>query len=84
MRLPFLQTVEPVPTNERLLGRRGACRRLSRQRLRQIGEHILDEDPIPRGGIADQHVRHRTDQPAVLQNRAARHECVQVGTTKFD
>ena len=53
------------------------------QCLGDIRQHIFDKDPVPRGGIADQHVRHGADKPPVLQNWRARHECVQKGTTKF-
>ena len=42
-----------------------------------LTEHILNKYPIPRGGIIDQHVRHRTDNLAVLNDRAARQECGQ-------
>ena len=53
------------------------------QRLRDVRQHIFDKDPVPRGGIVDQHVRDRADKAPVLQDRTARHECVQVGTTHF-
>ena len=46
-------------------------------------EHIFDEDSIPRGGIDDEDVCHRSDEFAVLDDGGARHECVQVGTTVF-
>ena len=53
------------------------------QRRGDVRQHILNKDPVPRGGIADQHVRDRTHKTSVLQDRAARHECGQVGTTNF-
>jgi len=31
-------------------------------------EHILNKNPVARGGIADQHVGHGTDQLAVLDD----------------
>ena len=34
-------------------------------------QHILDKYPIPRGGVTDQHVRHRAHEPAVLNDRRA-------------
>ena len=37
-------------------------------------QHILDKDPVPRRRIVHQHMAHRADQPAVLQDRAAGHE----------
>ena len=46
-------------------------------------EHILDKDPVPRGGIADQHMRDRADKPPVLNDRDAEHECGQERTTVF-
>ena len=36
-------------------------------------QHIFDKNPIPRGGVADQHVRDRADKPPVLNDRAAAH-----------
>ena len=47
----------------------------------RIDEHILDKDTVANGGIVDQDVRHRAHDLAVLNDRAAAHECVQVGTT---
>ena len=41
--------------------------------LRRL-QHILDKDPVPRRRIVHQHMGHRPNQPAVLQDRAARHE----------
>ena len=44
-------------------------------------KHIFNENPVPRGGIVDEHVRDSSHELAVLNDRATRHECVQVGTT---
>ena len=46
-------------------------------------QHIFNENAVARGGIVDKNVGHRAHQLAVLDNRAAAHECVQVGTTVF-
>ena len=54
------------------------------QSLGHIGKHIFNEDAIPRCGIADQHVRDRAHKVSVLDDRRARHECGQEGTTKFN
>ena len=51
--------------------------------LRHVLRHILNKDPISRGGVIDENMRHRSDNLAVLNDRAAAHECGQVGTTKF-
>ena len=56
----------------------------SPRRNGHIDEHIFEEDSISRCRIVDQHVRHRADQLAVLNNRRAAHECGQEGTTKFN
>lgn len=37
-------------------------------------QHILDKDSVSRRWIVHQHMAHRADQPAVLQDRAAGHE----------
>ena len=55
----------------------------SPQRLWHILEHIFNKDAVARGGVADQHVRHRANEASVLQDRATAHECGQVGTTAF-
>jgi len=55
---------------------------LSRQH-RHIDEHILQNDPVSRGGIVDEDMRHGSDDLAVLNDRRAAHECGQVGTTVF-
>ena len=41
------------------------------------GKHILNEYPIPRGGIADEHVGDSADEMPVLDDRGARQECGQ-------
>ena len=46
-------------------------------------QHILDKYTVSLGGICHHNVRDSADELAVLDNRAARHECVQVGTTVF-
>ena len=48
------------------------------------GEHIVYKYAIPRSGVVDHHVCHRTDELAVLDDGRAAHECVQVGTTVFN
>ena len=47
------------------------------------GEHIFDKNSVSRGRVIDQHVGDCSHQLAVLDDRAAAHECVQVGTTVF-
>lgn len=46
-------------------------------------QHIFDEDSVPGIGGVDQDMGHGPHQLSVLQNRAAGHECCQVGTTNF-
>ena len=46
-------------------------------------EHILYEYSVPLGGICYHHVGNCADKLSVLDNRAAAHECGQVGTTHF-
>ena len=40
-------------------------------------QHILNEDPVSRGGVVDQHVRHSSNEPAVLNDGGAAHVCGQ-------
>ena len=47
-------------------------RRLRHGHLRSV-EHIFDEDPVARGGIVDEHVRHSSDKLAVLDDGGAAH-----------
>ena len=47
-------------------------------------EHILNENSIPRSGVVNEHMGNGTYKLAVLNDRAARHECGQVGTTVFN
>ena len=63
----------------------------SRARLRHprdwkidCGEHILHKDPVPRGGIVDQDVRHRAHDLPVLDNCGAAQVCGQERTTRFN
>ena len=44
-------------------------------------EHILNKYPVPFGRDCHENVSNCSDELAVLDDRAARHECVQVGTT---
>ena len=53
---------------------------LRHRHLRGV-QHILNENTVSRGGIIDQYVRDRSDELAVLNDRRARHECGQEGTT---
>ena len=46
-------------------------------------QHILDKNPIPPRWIIHQHMGHRAHQPAVLDDGAAAHVCVNIGTTFF-
>ena len=46
-------------------------------------EHIFGEDPVSHGGVTDHHVCDGSHELAVLNNRRARHECGQEGTTVF-
>ena len=57
-------------------------RRLRHRNICRI-KHIFNENSVARGGIVDEHVGHRVDEFTVLDDRAARHECGQVGTTLF-
>ena len=58
-----------------------SCRRqFIASRLTRI-QHIFNENSVPRGGIIYQNVCYRSYELAVLDDGAARHECVQVGTT---
>ena len=50
---------------------------------RHIGEHILEEDPVTRGGIVDQNMGDGAHDLAVLDDGGAGRECVQVGRTDF-
>ena len=52
--------------------------------LRRGVPHILNENPVSRGRIVDQHVGHRAHELAVLKDRAARQECGQSKTTNFN
>ena len=47
-------------------------------------QHIFDEDSVAGCGIVDEHMRYRSHELAVLDDRAAAHECGQEGTTKFN
>ena len=49
--------------------------------LRHSGEHIFDENAVAAGGVAHKDVGHRADELAVLNNGAAAHFCVNIGTT---
>ena len=55
----------------------------SPQYLRHLTQHILNEYPVPRRGVADEDVGHGAHDLAVLTDGRARHECGQVGTTLF-
>ena len=46
-------------------------------------QHIFDENSIPLGWICYHYMSYRSHELAVLSDRTARHECVQVGTTIF-
>jgi len=52
------------------------CIFLPRQH-RHIDQHILNEDPVARGGIIDENVCDGTHELAVLDNGGARLECGQ-------
>ena len=54
------------------------CRQLAR-----LIQHIFNKYTVSRFRIVDEDVCHRADQLAVLDDRAARHECGQVRTTNF-
>ena len=51
------------------------------QRACHIGEHILNENAIPRGGVVDHHVGDRADELAVPDQGAAAQMCVQSRTS---
>ena len=57
-------------------------RRFMYGRLRGV-EHIFDENSVACRRVVDQYVRHSSHELAVLDDRGARHECGQVGTTHF-
>jgi len=46
-------------------------------------QHILDEDPVPTAGLVYKNVGHGANELAVLNDRAAAHECVNIGPTHF-
>jgi len=48
-------------------------RRSCHQRCWNIGEHILNENSVSRGGIVDENMCYRADELAVLDDRAAAH-----------
>ena len=47
-------------------------------------QHVFDKYAIPSGGIIYEHVRHRADELAVLNDGRAAHECGQERTTLFN
>ena len=55
---------------------------LSKTLCRRI-QHILYKDTVSPRRIIHQHMGHRTHQFSVLNNRAAAHECLPLGTTFF-
>ena len=52
-------------------------------RLSRRGQHILQEDTVSLRRVCHQHMSHSSHQPSVLQNGAAAHGCVKIGTTIF-
>ena len=61
------------------------CLRRLRDNLSVCGvQHILYKYTVGRGGVVYKNVRHRADELTVLNYWRAAHECVQVGTTKFN
>ena len=46
--------------------------------------HILNEDPVPSGGVVHQNVGDCAHKLAVLNDGGAGQECGQEGTTKFN
>lgn len=46
-------------------------------------QHILNKNSIPRGGVVDEDVGYSAHQFAVLDDRAAGHECVKCRTKLF-
>lgn len=52
-------------------GSRITCRFVLPQRLWHIFKHILNKDAVARGGVADEHMRDRPHDPAVLHDGAA-------------
>ena len=51
-------------------------RRPLRLHLRR-GEHVFNENSVPRCRVVDEDVRYSSDKLAVLNDRAAAHECGQ-------
>ena len=47
------------------------------------GQHIFNQDAVARRRLIDQNMRDRADEPPVLQDGAAAHGCVKIGTTNF-
>ena len=58
-------------------------RRSLHRQLRFV-QHIFNENSVPSCGVIDHNVGDSSDESAVLNDRRARHECVQVGTTIFE
>ena len=54
-----------------------------RCQISHLIQHIFNKYSVPCRRIVDQHVRHSSYELTVLNYGAARHECVQIGTTKF-
>lgn len=54
--------------------REGTALPLPLSLLTRLGQHVLDEDAIPLGGLIDHHVGHRPHDLPVLDNGAAAHE----------
>lgn len=51
--------------------------------LSRRSEHILNKNPISSCWVIYQNMGNGADEFAVLDNRAAGHECVNIGTTLF-
>jgi hypothetical protein len=59
---------------------RGGCRPQTVP-FRQTGERNRYGRKATSGGVGDEDVGHSADDFAILQNRAAAHECVNIGPT---
>lgn len=46
-------------------------------------QHMLQQDAVALGGVIHQHMGHRSHKAPVLDDGAAAHDCVKIGTTIF-
>ena len=46
-------------------------------------QHVFNEDAISRCGVVNKNMGHCSHQFAILDDRTAGHECVNIGPTRF-